>query len=149
MSTLTLRKRISRHFAAIRSDSRGTSAIEFAIIAPMLTAVVVGLADISTMSYGASNMQTAVRAGAQYGMAGGTDATVAQTKADAAWTRKPSGGTIAASKVCKCASTIQDCAVPCATGQMPAMYMTVTATGHFGGNFYSMTKTATETVRVR
>jgi Flp pilus assembly protein TadG len=140
---------ISRLLAKIRRDKRGTSAIEFALIAPVLAGVVVALADVNSMGMGAANMQTAVRAGAQYAMSGGTDAATAQTKADAAWTRKPAGGTIAASRVCKCASTAQDCNTPCASNQWPDMYMTVTATGHFGGNFYSMDKTITQTVRVR
>ena len=140
---------ISRLLAKIRRDKRGTSAVEFALIAPVMAAVVVGLADVNNMGMGASNMQTAVRAGAQYAMSGGTDATTAQTKANAAWTRKPAGGTISASRVCKCASTVTDCSTPCATNQWPEMYMTVTATGHFGGNFYSMNKTISETVRVR
>ena len=140
---------ISRLLGKIRRDKRGTSAIEFALIAPVLAAVVVGMVDVNAMGMGAANMQTAVRAGAQYAMAGGTDAAVAQTKANGAWTRKPAGGTIAASRVCKCAGTAQDCNTPCATNQWPEMYMTVTATGHFGGNFYSMDKTITETVRVR
>ena len=141
---------ISRLLAKVRRDKRGTSAVEFALIAPVLAGVVVALADVNAMSMGATNMQTAVRAGAQYAMAGGTDPAVAQTKADAAWTRKPGGGTIAASRVCKWSGTAQACNTPCAsTNQWPEMYMTVTATGHFGGNFYSMDKTITETVRVQ
>ena len=141
---------ISRLLAKIRRDKRGTSAIEFALIAPVLCGVVVALADVNAMGMGAANMQTAVRAGAQYAMSGGTDAVTAQSKADAAWTRKPAGGTISASRACKCAATAQDCSTPCAsTNQWPEMYMTVTATGHFGGNFYSMDKTITQTVRVQ
>ena len=141
---------ISRLLANIRRDKRGTSAIEFALIAPVLAGVVVGLADVNSMGMGAANMQTAVRAGAQYAMSGGTDPVTAQSKADTAWTRKPAGGTIAASRVCKCASIAWDCNTPCATtNQWPEMYMTVTATGHFGGNFYSMDKTITQTVRVQ
>jgi len=140
---------ISRFLAKVRRDKRATSAIEFALIAPVLAGVVVALADVNKMGMGAANMQTAVRAGAQYAMAGGTDAPTAQTKANAAWTRKPAGGTVSASRVCKCAATAQDCNTPCADNQWPEMYMTVTASGHFGGNFYSMDKTITETVRVR
>ena len=141
---------ISRLLAKVRRDKRGTSAVEFALIAPVLAGIVVALADVNAMSMGATNMQTAVRAGAQYAMAGGTAPTTAQSKADSAWTRKPAGGTIGASRVCKCAGSAQDCNTPCSsTNQWPEMYMTVTATGHFGGNFYSMDKTITETVRVQ
>jgi len=65
---------ISRFLAKVRRDKRATSAIEFALIAPVLAGVVVALADVNKMGMGAANMQTAVRAGAQYAMAGGTDA---------------------------------------------------------------------------
>jgi len=140
---------ISRLLAKVRRDKRGTSAVEFALIAPVLAGVVVALADVNNMSMGATNMQAAVRAGAQYAMAGGTDPTAAESTADAAWTRKPGGGTIDASRVCKCAGVAQDCNTVCSDNQWPELYMTVTATGHFGGNFYSMDKTITETVRVR
>ncbi len=130
-------------------DTRGTSAIEFAIIAPLLIGIVVAIGDVTNISYGASNMQSAVRAGIQYALKGGTDAPTAQSQADSAWTMKPSGATIAASKACKCAGLSVDCALPCPDLTSPQMFMTVTATASFGGNYIRISKTATETVRVR
>jgi Flp pilus assembly protein TadG len=132
-----------------KSDSRGTSAIEFGLIAPILITVVVALADINDLAFGSSNMQSAVRAGIQYALKGGTDPTTAQSQADAAWTRKPSGATITASKSCKCAGNSHVCNVVCDLLDLPEIYMTVTATATLGGNLYSTTKTVTETVRVR
>jgi Flp pilus assembly protein TadG len=137
--------RLARH----PLDSRGTSAIEFAIVAPMLVVAVIGLADISSMAYGATNMQSAVRAGMHYAMTGGTDETIAKDIAMNAWTKKPNGGTMNSSKVCKCAGIGWDCETFCPDATRPEMYITVTASGTFGGNFYSMNKTTTETVRVR
>jgi Flp pilus assembly protein TadG len=136
--------------ARAKRDAKGTSAIEFAIIAPMLIAAVIGLGDISTSAYGASNMQTAVRAGIHYAMSGGTDADLAQEIADDAWTRKPDGGVVTSAKSCKCATLDWDCETFCPDVTRPEMYITVTATATFTGNFYSMgEKTTTETVRVR
>lgn len=145
-----MHRAIQRRLTRFRRDSEGTSAIEFALIAPMLLAVLVGLADVTTVAYGSSNMQSAVRAGIHYAMAGGTDATVAQSQADASWTKKPSGGVVTASKVCKCAgSVVGDCDAFCADSSRPEIYITVTATGTLGGNWYSLAQTSTETVRVR
>ena len=145
---MTMRKTL-RRLAWLKRDSRGTSAIEFALVAPMLVAAVVGLADISNMAYGATNMQSAVRSGIHYAMSGGTDEAVARTIADNAWTRKPNGGSMTSSKVCKCAGIGWDCETFCPDFVRPEMYITVTATGAFGGNFYTMNKTTSETVRVR
>ena len=141
---------IHRRLARFQRDARGTSAIEFAIIAPLLMAALVGLADVSSIAYGSSNMQTAVRAGIHYAMAGGTDETVAQSQANAAWTRKPADGVVTSGKVCKCAGlVVGDCDAFCPSLLRPEIYITVTATGSLGGNFYSMTQTSSETVRVR
>jgi Flp pilus assembly protein TadG len=147
---MTKHKSVQRRLKWFQRDSRGTSAVEFAIIAPMLLAVVVGLADVSYIAYGSSNMQTAVRSGIHYAMSGGTDETVAQSQANSAWTRKPGDGVVTSAKVCKCAGVVVgDCNAFCADNSRPEMYITVTATGSLGGNFYSMTQTSSETVRVR
>jgi Flp pilus assembly protein TadG len=147
---MTIRNALYIRLARAKRDAKGTSAIEFAIVAPMLVAAVIGLADISMAAYGASNMQTAVRAGIHYAMAGGSDEVVAQQVADAAWTRKPDGGVVTSAKACKCATLDWDCQTFCADVTRPEMYITVTATATFTGNFYSIgEKTTTETVRVR
>lgn len=139
-----------RALTSFKRDPRGTSAIEFGIIAPMLVVIVVALADVSNLSFGSSNLQTAVRAGTHYAMAGGTDASVAKTHAETAWTRKPGDGVVTTSKVCKCAgAVVGDCDAFCADNSRPEIYMTVTATGTVGGDLYSMTQTSTQTVRVR
>jgi len=146
---MNMHKTIQRRLTRFQRDSRGTSAIEFALIAPMLLAALVGLTDVSNIAFGSSNMQTAVRAGIHYAMAGGTDASIAQSQANSAWTRKPAGGVVTAQRVCKCAFVTWDCDTFCPDLARPEMYMTVTATGSLGGNFYSMNQTSTETVRVR
>ena len=132
-----------------RRDTSGTSAIEFAIIAPVLIACVVALSDVNDVSYRSASMESAVRAGTQYALKGGTDPTVAQTLANAAWTNKPGNGTLTASKVCKCAGLAHDCTTLCPDFNPSQMFMTVTATGTVGGNYISFSKTATQTVRVR
>ena len=149
---MTLRQLYQRHFKGFQRDSQGTSAIEFGLIAPMLLVVVVGLADVNTMAYGSSNMQSAVRAGIHYAMVSGPDnVTVAeaQNQANAAWTRKPADGSVTAVKACKCAGAGWDCATFCPDQTRPETYITVTATGTLVGNYYSRSQTSTETVRIR
>jgi len=145
-----MRKAIHRRIAQFSRDARGTSAVEFAFIAPMLVVIAVSLGDVSALFYGSSNMQAAVRSGIHYAMAGGTDATVAQAIADNSWSKKPADGVVTSAKVCKCAGTVVgDCDAFCADNSRPEMYITVTATGTVGGDLYSETQTSSETVRVR
>jgi Flp pilus assembly protein TadG len=146
---MKLRRTFTRGLKRFQRDSRGTSAVEFALIAPLLIAIVIPLADLANIAYGSSNMQSAVRAGIHYAMAGGTDETVAQSHAEAAWSKKPADGVVTPTKVCKCAGTSHDCDPLCADGSRPEMYITLTATGTFGGDIYSVAQTSSETVRVR
>jgi len=143
--TRTLRYLLSK----FRRDTRGTSAIEFAIISPVLIACVVALGDVNSVSFQAANMQTAVRAGIQYALKGGTTAATAQSQGDAAWTSKPTGGTLTATKVCTCAGTSHACDTLCTDYSQAQIYMTVTAVATIGGSYISFSKTASETVRVR
>ncbi len=129
------------------NDTRGTSAIEFGLIAPVLVMIVVALYDLNDMSFRTSNMQTAVRSGIQYAMNGGDDMTNAQSVADAAWTKKPADGVMVASQACKCAGNTQACNSTCGTTMNK--WVTVTATGTIGGYYYGTFQTKTETIRVR
>jgi len=135
--------------STFRRDKRGTSAVEFAIVAPMFIAAVLAISDVTNMSSGASNMQSAVRAGIQYALKGGSDATTMQTQANGAWTNKPSGATLTTSQSCKCAGASHACNTLCADNTQPYMYMTVTATASLGGNYYNTSETITESVRVQ
>jgi Flp pilus assembly protein TadG len=149
-SAMRISQIIERHLRVFRADSRGTSAVEFSFIAPMLIIIAISLADVNALSYGSSNMQSAVRAGMHYAMAGGTDAAVAKNHAETAWTMKPGDGVLTSSRACKCAGTVVgDCDAFCADGTRPEMYITVSATGTVGGDLYSKVQTASETVRVR
>ena len=128
-------------------DTSGTSAIEFALISPILIMLCLALYDISDMSFRTSNMQTAVRAGIQYTMNGGEDLDTAKTVVNTAWSKKPADGLVNASATCKCAGNTQACNSTC--GQTMNKWITITATGTIGGNYYSVFQTKTETIRTR
>jgi len=128
----------------------GMAAVEFALIAPVLVAMVLALVDVSNMAAGTVNMQGAVRAAVQYFVNGNSDTSAAQTQGNNAWVSKPSSGaTFNATKACKCGSASQDCSTPCADSTLPAIYYTVTATATLGGSFIHQSKTVTETVQTR
>lgn len=128
-------------------DTSGTSAIEFGLIAPILILMTIALYDLNDMSYRTSNMQTAIRAGIQYTMNGGEDLDQAKTIVNGAWSRKPADGSVNAFATCKCAGNTQACNTTC--GQTMNKWITITATGTIGGNYYSTFQTKTETVRIK
>ena len=128
-------------------DTSGTSAVEFGLIAPILILLTIALYDLNDMSYRTSNMQTAIRAGIQYTMNGGEDLEQARAIADSAWSRKPDDGVLNASETCKCAGNTQACNSTC--GVTMNKWITITASGTIGGNYYSTFQTKTETVRIR
>jgi Flp pilus assembly protein TadG len=130
-------------------SGRGTAAIEFAFIVPVLTLIVVTLADVATIAVGMGEMQTAARAAIQYAIAGGTDMTVAQTQGLNAWNSKPSNGAITATLACLCGTTPSDCQVLCADQSYPKEYITVSASGTLSGRMISKNESLTEVVRVR
>jgi Flp pilus assembly protein TadG len=137
---------LARKFARNRM---GTSAIEFAFIAPVLVVATVSISDASKIATGSSQMQTAIRAAIQYAMNGGTDMTVAQSLGVASWDSQPSGGTLTVSTACTCGASAGTCGSICADGTVPYTYVTATAQATLGGDMLSLSKTVTETVRTR
>src|SRR5258706_15268171 len=66
-------RRLFRGMRKIAGDRRGTSAIEFAMVAPLFAAVVIPMVDVANFAAGVSQMESAVRSSIQYAMIGGTD----------------------------------------------------------------------------
>jgi Flp pilus assembly pilin Flp len=137
---------LARRFAKSKS---ATSAIEFGLIAPVLTAAVIGLSDASTIGIGTSKMQSAVRASIQYAMNGGADLDVAKTQGTQAWADKPSDAAMTVTQVCYCGGGAGTCGNVCIDGSVPARYITAVASGTLGGDMLKYKKTVTESVRIQ
>jgi Flp pilus assembly protein TadG len=137
---------VFRKFAA---SMHGTAAIEFAFIVPVLTVIVVTLADVATIAIGVGEMQTAARASVQYAINGGTDMTVARTQGLNAWDSEPSDGALTAVASCSCSGTTHDCQSLCTDSSYPKEYVTVSASGTLHGHMISKKENITQVVRVR
>ena len=127
----------------------GTSAVEFALIAPALASMVLGISQVSEVLIGSSDMQAAARASVQYVLNGGTDLTTAQNVGLQAWSNKPANATLVASEYCTCQGVTAVCTQTCSDGSVPHQYIGATATGTLGGTVYTVNKTLTETARIR
>jgi Flp pilus assembly protein TadG len=143
----------------LRSFARNTvaaSATEFAVIAPVLAFLGLGMIDGWTMMSTSLGMHSAVEAGAKYLITGGTTAASAQSVAMSAWASGPSDRAVIVTQACTCAGAASGCSGTCAaTSQPPVMSYTIQASGTwtapFEVSFLPISRTLTETgvVRVR
>jgi Flp pilus assembly protein TadG len=128
-------------------DRRGTAAIEFGLILPVLASIIILLPDVTEAAVGAMNMDGAVRAGIQFAMNGSTNTSTIQTYANNNWPAKPHNGTMNASLACYCDSTVISCGQPC-TGTTSS-YITVAATATVGGTVVNVPLSKSQRVRVQ
>lgn len=129
-------------------DRRGISAIEFSLILPVLTTVLVLGFDGWMMINQSQDMRTSVQTGARYYQIGGSVDTDARTAALAAWVNKPAAGDVQVTRACFCGTTANNCASSCASGTASS-YVTLTATSTFSGMVQSKALTESEVVRVQ
>ena len=138
-------------------DQSGVGAIEFALIAPLLALVFLGLA--STWSYmkQSSDMRDAVEAASKYYVMGGTNDTKATSIAQTAWATPPAGGQLTVNRVCSCLGVTLSCAVGgvCSDQTVPHVSLIITATSAWTDPYAStlwpqgLALSQSETIRVR
>lgn len=138
--------RLARRF--LRA-TKGTAAIEFALVLPILAAIAVTLPDVGNIAAGDINMESAVRASAQYAMNGGSNMATAQAIGTSSWTSKPAGATLTATSACLCGGAAAVCGQICQDGSQPQTYVTVTASATLGGSVISLPLSTTQVVRIQ
>jgi Flp pilus assembly protein TadG len=130
-------------------DESGVSAVEFALIAPVLLFSLLGVVDIGNVVYQRSDMESALRSGIQYFMNGGDDLARAEAVVNDAWTTKPEGVSVVAERFCLCDTTPHACNVLCDDDTYPASYNRLRATATFPGILTEDAHEASQSVRVR
>ena len=108
-------------------DENGVGAIEFALIAPFASIVLLGT--ISGWAYYAQNsyMRDSVEVAGKYFLQGGTSQDTGLAIAKAAWTNKPDDGTVALNQSCICVGAAAACGSVCSDGSIPEKYWTIEA----------------------
>lgn len=131
-------------------DNSGLSAVEFALIAPILGFLVLASYDAVNFAGAFTSMQRAERAGIQYFMNGGTNMDVVKGVVGTAWKSPPPNYTVTADEVCKCGDAVTTCGSGglCAAGSYSAN-MIITAAGTVKGLLISLPESKSETVRVQ
>lgn len=136
-------------FQKFSRDESGVSAVEFALIAPVLLFSLLGVVDVANVVYQRSDMESALRSGIQYFMNGGDDLARAEAVVNDAWTTKPDGVSVVAERFCLCDTTPHACNVLCDDDTYPASYNRLRATATFPGILTEDAHEATQSVRVR
>ena len=130
-------------------DRSGVTAIEFAMIAPMMAAAMVMALDYSLYVVNRTRMHSGIRAGIQYLMDNGRDLTQLETIVAQSWSEKPADYDIDTERYCLCSDAVHACNVLCADDSAPESYFSINASGTLDGFFNDLQLTATEQLRVR
>lgn len=138
-----------RRFRAMADARRGTAAVEFALVVPVLAALLLGVFDLGQMAYDRTDLHGAVRSGAQYFMAGGDSPEAATALIEQSWTNRPPNSGVAVVRCCKCSEVDAPCGQLCPDGSVPDIIHQITATASFVGVFGEYEVEVEETVRAR
>lgn len=128
-------------------DDRGAAAVEFALVVPLLAAMLTG----TVLAWGdlaqVSHMRSAVHAGADYLRAGGSEPAHVRTVVERAWEEMPAGSRVTVEESCSCGTAAGPCGVLCPSNQPPSIYIEIRAAS--GDLDQMFGRTASEVVRVR
>jgi len=116
----------------LRNQS-GAAAVEFGLVAPILTVLLIGVATYGGTILAYNKMRMAVSSGAQYAMTVGDSTNAISTVVTAAWPNKPGSGVVNVTQQCLCGATVTDCTTNCADGDYPQKFTTINASMTYAG----------------
>lgn len=144
-------------------DVAGASAVEFALVLPILVGLLIPVIDLGFGFYAKMRVQNSAQAGAEYAIIHGWNSGANVTAIESAVTNATTLASVAASpapsQACGCASGTSiapiDCTATCPSGATPGSYVTVSAQATYAplipypviGD--SVTLSAQSTVRVQ
>jgi Flp pilus assembly pilin Flp len=138
--------KLTRRFAR---DRRGASAVEFALVAPLLAVTLLSIAEIGQVIYQRTDMHGALRTGGQYVLNGGRDLEVAEEIVMRSWNSRPEDGVAEATRFCLCEQVEHACSAPCSDDSVPEAYITISAHGTLGGVVVAVGEDANDAIRIR
>ena len=133
----------------LRKNREGAAAVEFALIVPVLAALLLGVFDLGQIVFDRTDLHSAVRSGAQYFMAGGDDTQTAVDLINQSWTNRPEGSAVTVERCCLCAEADAPCGQLCPDGSVPDIIHRIRVTSHFSGIFAKYDVNVEEVVRAR
>lgn len=134
---------------AFARDRSGASAVEFALISPVLAITLLGIAEIGQVAYQRTDMHGALRSGGQYVLNGGRDLAVAREIVVRSWTAMPEGAIVDVTRFCLCSNVAHACNSPCSGGSVPEAYISINAHATLGGIVFDYGGEADDAIRIR
>lgn len=134
---------------AFARDRRGASAVEFALISPVLAITLLGIAEIGQVAYQRTDMHGALRSGGQYVLNGGRDLAVAREIVVRSWTAMPDDAVVDVTRFCLCSNVAHACNSPCSGGSVPEAYISINAHATLGGIVFDYGGEADDAIRIR
>ncbi|MGD2131529.1 MAG: pilus assembly protein [Maricaulaceae bacterium] len=144
-------RRARAAFASFAKRRDGVAATEFALIAPILAGMLLGVIELGMVTYDRTDMHASLRNGAQYFMAGGDDIEAARSIVVQSWAAAAEGETASIDIVsyCECAGAGAPCGALCQDDSVPDVFKELRATTILDGIFGTYEIEANETVRTR
>jgi Flp pilus assembly protein TadG len=128
--TFSTSRRLILRARRISEDERGVTAVEFAMIAPILIAMMISIVDLGLGLYTDTQLANAAQAGAAYAMQKGYDSSTMTTVAQSS--TRLTGVTVNVSQYCGCPSAngvvSATCGSSCGDGLTAGTYAQVAAT---------------------
>ncbi|ESR26995.1 hypothetical protein N177_0421 [Lutibaculum baratangense AMV1] len=143
------RRRLLRLLKRGRRCDRGMAAVEFAVIAPLLSITLLGVVDVAWLALQRSDMHSAVRTGGQYFMAGGLDLSEAEAIIRGSWTQAPENATVTITQFCRCGPVDCPCNVACPDGSVPDAFTKVVISAPLETIFQKEEIVYVDTIRIR
>jgi pilus assembly protein CpaE len=134
---------------AFARSERGASAVEFALLAPVLAVALLGVAEYGQVVYQRTDMHGALRTGGQYVLNGGRDLDAAREIVLRSWSSMPEDGLVEATRFCLCGEVEHACATPCSDDSVPEAYISLRAQATLGGIVVDYGETADDAIRIR
>ena len=121
---------LRRLFGSFTRDTDAASAVEFAILVPVLTLMVIAISDIGFAVYRKIQVEDAAQAGAQWAVRNGFDSNGISNAVTSA-TNSPITASPAPQEFCGCATgssvSVATCGAPCPGGAKAGTYATVSS----------------------
>lgn len=148
-SKITTPVHCPRLISSFKRCDRGAAIVEFALVAPILLAVIAGISDGASYLLRQNAMHSSVSSSAQYIMSGGSDLSTARQIGLSSWDGRSEHADVTASKDCVCVATPASCSTLCGDQTVPQAYVKIAATDTFDGWYGETTLSAEQDVRIR
>lgn len=133
----------------LKRDERGGAAVEMALVTPVIAGLALVSAEVWMMALDKQRAATALDAAVDYYMGGGVSDPEAAAVAMDAWEDPPAAAAVTYFRSGRCGAETAQLNDLCPSGDQPAAYVTLTASGQARGLFDDRPVEATRTVRVR